>query len=191
MRRAIGIALAALVLGAPAGAQQARFVGLGDLPGGPFSSAANGVSDDGSVAVGVSLSDSGTDEAFRWTSEGGMEGLGSPGGLPPAGAEAIDSAGSTIVGTSGTAGTSGEASRWITAPDGTTGAAFGLGFLPGGFAFSRAMDVSEDVPSVGPVIVGFGGLGSAESTEAFRWTQGSGIVPLSLSREECWLTTPM
>ncbi|MCH7603269.1 MAG: hypothetical protein IIB54_10920, partial [Planctomycetes bacterium] len=51
------------------------FQGLGDLPGGSISSGAWGVSADGSVVVGVSSSTSGQ-EAFRWTSGGGMVGLG-------------------------------------------------------------------------------------------------------------------
>ena len=51
-------------------------VGLGDLPGGSFSSHAFGVSSDGSVVVESSHSVSGGYEAFRWTSAGGMVGLG-------------------------------------------------------------------------------------------------------------------
>jgi len=49
-------------------------VGLGDLPGGSFSSSAYGVSADGSVVVGGGTSDSGS-EAFRWTQANGMENL--------------------------------------------------------------------------------------------------------------------
>ena len=45
----------------------AGMVGLGDLPGGDFSSIAQDVSDDGSVVVGIGNSASG-EEAFRWTS---------------------------------------------------------------------------------------------------------------------------
>src|SRR5262245_54599789 len=44
----------------------ADFVPLGDLPGGLFLSRASGVSADGSVVVGESVSASGF-EAFRWT----------------------------------------------------------------------------------------------------------------------------
>jgi probable HAF family extracellular repeat protein len=56
-------------------------VGLGDLPGGSFASFARGVSADGSVVVGQSNSASG-DEAYRWTSGGGMVGLGDLAGGP-------------------------------------------------------------------------------------------------------------
>ncbi len=51
------------------------FQGLGDLTGGGVGSFASGVSGDGSVVVGRSFGASGT-EAFRWTSGGGMVGLG-------------------------------------------------------------------------------------------------------------------
>jgi len=52
---------------------------LGDLPGGDFSSHATGVSGDGSVVVGISNSASGN-QAFRWTSGGGIVGLSGPSG---------------------------------------------------------------------------------------------------------------
>src|SRR5262245_36142821 len=44
----------------------ADFLPLGDLPGGLFLSRASGVSADGSIVVGESVSTSGF-EAFRWT----------------------------------------------------------------------------------------------------------------------------
>jgi len=50
-------------------------VGLGDLPGGSFSSYADGVSANGSVVVGYGNSANGN-EAFRWTQGTGMVGLG-------------------------------------------------------------------------------------------------------------------
>ena len=49
-------------------------VGLGDLPGGGFSSGANGVSADGSVVVGQGSSASGF-EAFIWDATNGMRSL--------------------------------------------------------------------------------------------------------------------
>ncbi len=50
-------------------------MGLGDLPGGAFSSEALGVSADGQVVVGFANSEQGQ-EAFRWTRNGGMVDLG-------------------------------------------------------------------------------------------------------------------
>jgi uncharacterized membrane protein len=49
-------------------------VGLGDLPGGSFSSGAIAVSADGSVIVGSSLTDIGS-EAFIWDATHGMRNL--------------------------------------------------------------------------------------------------------------------
>ena len=59
---------------------QASFQGLGDLPGGHYSSTAMDVSPDGSTVVGDSTPLSGG-EAFRWTEAGGMQPLGC---IPPA-----------------------------------------------------------------------------------------------------------
>jgi hypothetical protein len=49
-------------------------VGLGDLPGGGFESAALGDCAEGAVVVGYGSTASG-DEAFRWTAGGGMQRL--------------------------------------------------------------------------------------------------------------------
>ena len=74
--------------------------GLGDLPGGSFSSTAFGVSADGSVVVGYSASDRGT-EAFRWTAGEGMVGLGDlPGGGFWSVAYGVSADGSVVVGRS-------------------------------------------------------------------------------------------
>jgi uncharacterized membrane protein len=53
----------------------ARFIGLGDLPGGDIASYARDVSDSGEVIVGWSRNDAG-DEAIRWTPTSGLIGLG-------------------------------------------------------------------------------------------------------------------
>lgn len=77
-------------------------VGLGHLTGGT-SSEAYGVSSDGSVIVGRSGSTSGN-QAFRWTSAGGMVGLGEfPGGTIFAEAQDVSSDGSVVVGQSNSA----------------------------------------------------------------------------------------
>jgi probable HAF family extracellular repeat protein len=74
------------------------FTGLGDLPGSIFNSQALGVSADGSVIVGLSVSSNGT-EAFRWTSGGGMEGLGDlPGGNFVSHAQDVSDDGTVVVG---------------------------------------------------------------------------------------------
>ena len=55
--------------------KSASFQGLGDLPGGTFSSSAKGISADGKVIVGYGTTSLG-EEAFRWTKETGMVSLG-------------------------------------------------------------------------------------------------------------------
>ena len=60
----------------PQGAGNPCMVGLGDLPGGIFSSGAQAISTDGTVVVGAGNFNDVTDEAFRWTAATGMVGLG-------------------------------------------------------------------------------------------------------------------
>ena len=108
---------------------------LGELPGGEFRSQATGVSADGLVVVGESATTSGP-EAFMWTSEGGMEGLGvlgtASGGAFESIARAVSADGSIIVGkTSSVSGI--EAFRWTS----ETGLV-GLGDLDGPPFQSRA-----------------------------------------------------
>ena len=72
--------------------------GLGDLPGGAFSSTAFGASSDGSVIVGSGESILG-EQAFRWTAEDGMIGLPQlPGGVVPTEAFDASADGSIVVG---------------------------------------------------------------------------------------------
>ena len=63
--------IAIILAAAPAGYAQAAFQGLGDLPGGAFSSEARATSADGAVVVGVGLSAFGL-EAFLWTADDDM-----------------------------------------------------------------------------------------------------------------------
>jgi uncharacterized membrane protein len=142
------------------------FTGLGDLPGGSFSSSASGVSANGSVVVGIGNSASGT-EAFRWTIDAGMVGLG--GGSS---ASDVSADGSVVVGQWGS-----QAFRWTQ----NTGLV-GLGDFPGGLFYSIANAVSAD----GSVIVGRGArevctrIGCRNSFPAFRWTQTSGLMVIGI-----------
>lgn len=154
----------ALVL--PTSACGANFLGLGDLPGGNYSSGANGISADGCAAVGVATSAAGS-EAFRWTLAEGMIGLGDlPGGTANSGAWNASADGSVVVGTSAADGGA-QAFRWTR----ETGIV-GLGDLAGGVSFSVAHGVSAD----GNTVVGYGH--SAAGQEAFRWTPQTGMVSL-------------
>lgn len=74
--------------------------GLGDLPGGLFSSQGRAASADGSVVVGWSTSASSADEAFRWEA-GVMTALGDlPGGHFSSHAFGVSADGSVVVGQS-------------------------------------------------------------------------------------------
>jgi probable HAF family extracellular repeat protein len=146
-----------------------RFGGLGDLPGGEFSSAARAVSADGAVVVGRSDSGGKSDEAFRWeagvmTGLGGFQAAGSGGACtamsPPlfpcaSVAEDVSADGSVVVGWSGSFPFRWEdgvmahipCDRRLGAPDGPST----------GYAFA----VSDD----GSVVVG---------EPAFSWTGADG-----------------
>ncbi len=144
-------------------AQAAQFTGLGDLPGGIFFSLAFGVSGDGSIVVGGSISDSGM-EAFRWTDDTGMVGLGQ---LPNGGLGSLAhdlSTGETVVGGTGPFDSDVEAFLWMNQVG-----MVGLGDLPGGAFESIAHAISID----GSVIVGESH--SALGSEAFLWTAGGGM----------------
>jgi probable HAF family extracellular repeat protein len=141
--------------------------GLGDLPGGATESQAFDLSGDGSVVVGYGKSASGT-EAFRWTTEGGMDGLGDlPGGYFASKATACSTDGTIVVG--GAASAAGwEAFRWTDGGD-----MIGLGDLPGGIVQSEARAVSAD----GSVVVGIADMGAAIQ-KAFIWDAVHGIRSL-------------
>jgi probable HAF family extracellular repeat protein len=141
-------------------------VSLGDLPGGRNKSAAQGVSEDGSVIVGNATSSNG-DEAFIYTRANGMIGLGDLiGGDFASMAYDISGDGAVVVGY-GTSAGGNEAFRWT-----ASGGMIGLGDFTGGGFYSAATGASFD----GSVIVGESL--SASGYEAFRWTASGGMVGL-------------
>ncbi|NEO96604.1 MAG: PEP-CTERM sorting domain-containing protein [Moorea sp. SIO3G5] len=146
---------------------------LGFLAGGENGpSGVFGVSDDGLVAAGASLSPESAESApplqsFRWTAETGLVPLGDlPGGAFSSFTLNISGDGSVVVGNSQSASGT-EAFRWTE----ETGMV-GLGDLAGGAFFSTATNTSFD----GSVVVG----NSIVSTgsEGFRWTAETGLVGL-------------
>jgi len=154
-----------------AGAMQ----GLGVLAG-ATSSEASALSADGSTVVGSSSNWTGssttsTQEAFRWTESGGMQGLGLLPGWAMSYASAVSADGSTVVGEGNCCGSAepGEAFRWTQA-----GGMQSLGFLPGADA-STALGLSADGS-----VVGGNSLGGTFFQEAFRWTQADGIQGLGV-----------
>lgn len=180
-RRILPLGLGALLAAPLAGAQstrtlpalagsapapRARFLPLGDLPGGTFESVARGISPGGDFVVGSSRSAAGT-EAFLWSPSTGMVGLGDlSGGAVDAEAKGVSTDGAVVVGY-GTTGAGLEAFRWSPA----TGMV-GLGDLPGGADFS----VATDVDAAGWTVVGYG-TGAAGS-EGFRWEAPVGMTGL-------------
>jgi probable HAF family extracellular repeat protein len=164
-------------------------VGLGLIPGHSAFSSASATSADGSVVVGYSQATAIPDfanrqEAFLWTSDGDMVGLGDlPGGSEyPSGsfqsvASGVSADGSVVVG-GGKSDSGHEAFRWedtgTCALDniGDDPCMVGLGNHPGGFLISSAHAVSAD----GSVVVGQSSVIS--DWEAFRWTSEGGMVGL-------------
>jgi probable HAF family extracellular repeat protein len=129
----------------------------------PFSYiSANGVSGDGSVIVGFSLTSNKINtsyyEAFRWTQAEGMVGLGHlSNDDSDSRANGISADGSVIVGSNRN-----EAFRWTQE----------TGMVSLGFLANQANGVSSD----GSVIVGSGSTSNVP--EPFRWTQLGGMVGL-------------
>lgn len=169
MRLCIALSVALLVSLLPiSSAQAVSFQGLGDLPGGLFSSTALGISSDGSTVVGRSASSSAGDEAFIWDATNGMQGLGDlPGGNFFSVALGISGDGSVVVGGS-SGGMGGQAFSW------TSGG--GMVELGKSFGSTVANGISDD----GSVVVGM--ARPAADQEAFRWTvsggaQGLGDLP--------------
>lgn len=150
---------------AASAAMAASFQGLGDLPGGDFSSQARGVSDDGTVVVGIGTTTAGQ-QAFRWTASAGMASLGNlpNGSYRTSSADGISGDGATVVGYGNPAGpgydvTKIRAFRW-------TQASGMVDFSSLAGATINEAGISRD----GSVMVGRSGY------QAFRWTPGDGLV---------------
>jgi len=140
-------------------------VGLGDLPGGIFGSAAKGVSADGSVVVGRGAPASWY-QAFRWTEAGGMVGLGylAGGSYPESVATGVSADGSVVVGSS-TSSPGSEPFLWN-----STAGMVGLG----GFE-SRYYGGANAVTPDGALVVGTCNHGQVD---AYRWTKAGGMVAI-------------
>ncbi len=144
--------------------EQTGMVGIGDLPGSNFDSIAEGVSDDGSVIVGRSVSGHRANEAFRWTAETGMVPLGTlPNGSYDTAALDVSADGQVVVGFATNADSQREAIRWS-----AEAGMVGLGILPGK-THSNARAASAD----GSVIVG------VSEGRAFIWTAELGMRDLT------------
>jgi probable HAF family extracellular repeat protein len=124
---------------------------------GSYALSATGVSDDGSVVVGLE-----NNGAFRWTRATGAVSLGIlPGYTGNAGFASVSRDGSVVAGTSYRDMYSSHAFRWT-----QSRGLIDLGVLPGG-EWSAAFGISGD----GTAVVGFAGGLIGNGYHAFRWTQ--------------------
>lgn len=151
----------------------ASFMGLGDLDGGIVLSLAWGVSADGTVVVGQGYTPGSASQAFRWTQQTGMIGLGY---LPNGNSDWISSVaygvspdGKTIVGKSHHSTIEPEAFGW------TDGAGMtGMGTLGN----AKPMDSEAHAASYNASVI----VGRTRTLmthgEAFRWTPENGMVGL-------------
>jgi probable HAF family extracellular repeat protein len=149
----------------------ASFQGLGDLPGGPFSSGAGGVSADGSVVVGGSSVGEGIPfvcdetDAFRWTEATGMERLGPLDDSTRWSGSAVSADGSTAVGTGGpdSVCTHWTTFRWRE---------------DSGFEVLPFFGAARAVSAQGSVVVGF--ARTQQGDRAVRWTPENGSFALGV-----------
>ncbi len=158
MRNAFTVIIATSVLATSVTSADSlpSFQGLGVLSGGN-NSWAYGVSGDGTTVVGCSQSTPGP-QAFRWTADEGMIGLGDlpGGGLYGSSGKRVSADGSVVVGSGHN--NQYRAMRW-TAAEGMVD----LGSPGQSFAYGVSAD--------GSVIVGY-------ASGPFRWTAEEGMVPL-------------
>jgi probable HAF family extracellular repeat protein len=135
----------------------------------------NGISADGRVVVGSSVIDEldtppfdTRAEAFYWTNDTGLNGIGYLPGGQNSSAYDVSANGRVIVGSSDSLNGISEAFYWTI----ETGMV-GLGDLPGGEFYSGAAAVSDD----GAVIAGTGTMGLLY--QPFQWKAETGLVALS------------
>jgi probable HAF family extracellular repeat protein len=135
-------------------------ISLGTPTGLPWT-AGNSISPEGNAVAGNAAN-----RAFRWTTSGGMQNLGTLPGGTLALAYGVSSNGGVVVGMSNSP-TGSWAFRWTPA-----GGMQNLGALPGGNG-STALGISPD----GTVIVGSSAW-AGSGTRAFRWTASGGFQNL-------------
>lgn len=169
MRWRILRAALVLTLTLPAGVGAATFTPLANPVGGYNFRLPVGISADGTTVVGSS----GSGIAVRWVNSASPQSLGFMVGGSESYAVAASADGSVVVGRGNALLGPGspypgqvtvQGFRW-TESDGM----HGLGYLPGGWYYAIATDVSAD----GSVVVGYSD--GPANTRAYRWTQSAGL----------------
>jgi probable HAF family extracellular repeat protein len=151
------------------------FTNLGTISNEWFAgSIAAGVSDDGAVVVGNSTVDIDTGHAFRWTSDAGMQDLGTLPGGAQSEAFGLSGDGSVVVGVNTSSLIVERAFRWT-----ASGGMIDLGTLPNGDR-SYAYGISSD----GSVVVGVSSEGLLP--HAFRWTAAEGMQDIGTLPNGAW-----
>ena len=149
------------------------FVSLGAFPGGEiFFSQALDITPGGAVVVGDSLSHLGPpggSEAFRWTRETGIVGLGYPNPGFSFGS-AVSADGNVVVGTQSLEGQL-QAYRWSQRE----------GRVPLSGLPVAVQSVGKDVSADGTVVTGYVLRIGFPASQAFRWTAQTGVVGLGQS----------
>jgi probable HAF family extracellular repeat protein len=134
--------------------------GLHELePGSELQTLSSRISADGSVIVGNTTSNS---QAFRWTSAGGTEFLGTLGGVSSL-AQDVSNDGQTVVGWAFTSSSAHRAFRWT-----RSGGMQNLGTLGGSASYGYATNAD------GSIVVG-GSAGVDGVERAFVWTASGGM----------------
>jgi probable HAF family extracellular repeat protein len=168
MKARVLIVVVLIALMAGTQVQGASFQGLGALPG-HDASIAKGISYDGTIVIGTSISPFWISEGFQWTLRDGMVGLGNGHFFFSSGAIGVSGDGSVAVGT-GQAGARSKAVRW-TSSDGIES----LGSLIGGDSFfGSANGANFD----GSVLVGGDDFVADVFQHAFRWEHDEGMTDL-------------
>lgn len=172
--------------------QTASFTPLGDLPGGPFSSKAFGISPDGSIVVGHGVSALGR-QAFSW-SGGVMTALDVlPGssvvGIPFDAAYGVSSTGGRIAGRARDPALSGRIAVWDLAPPSDLGPGTAWGVSADGSTVVGELELPGDHSAFrwggGPVI-DLGTLGAGDSAARAASSSGAVIVGRSANVAFIW-----
>jgi uncharacterized membrane protein len=152
----------------PAAAGSAAFYNIGALPGANFpSSYLDGVSPDGSVAIGGSPDTPYTTAGVRWSPVTGLVPLGNQAGFVYTSARDASLGGDYVVGYQQLGSNFQYLAFRLHA-----GTSTNLGDLPGGTANTLALSISRD----GQTVVGFGNYnGGTGGDEGFIWTPATGI----------------